>query len=101
MGDTLSTCHLIDQSQDVFFVVVFFNPRSELDAIRPTHVINSAGVTGRPNVDWCESNKEATIRSNVIGVFSVFLLLYVLIHAFLFDAPFAPTPVFLFSFWYL
>ena len=23
--------------------------------------------TGRPNVDWCEDNKEATIRSNVVG----------------------------------
>lgn len=30
-------------------------------------MLNAAGCTGRPNVDWCEDNKEATIRSNVIG----------------------------------
>jgi hypothetical protein len=34
---------------------------------KPTHVLNSAGVTGRPNVDWCEDNKKETIRANVIG----------------------------------
>ena len=33
-----------------------------------THVINAAGVTGRPNVDWCEDHKVETIRANVIGV---------------------------------
>ena len=32
-----------------------------------THIINAAGVTGRPNVDWCEDNKIETMRSNVIG----------------------------------
>ncbi|KAJ7966036.1 trifunctional UDP-glucose 4,6-dehydratase/UDP-4-keto-6-deoxy-D-glucose 3,5-epimerase/UDP-4-keto-L-rhamnose-reductase RHM1-like [Quillaja saponaria] len=35
--------------------------------VRPTHVFNAAGVTGRPNVDWCESHKVETIRTNVIG----------------------------------
>ena len=25
--------------------------------MKPTHVLNAAGVTGRPNVDWCESHK--------------------------------------------
>jgi nucleoside-diphosphate-sugar epimerase len=30
-------------------------------------VLNAAGVTGRPNVDWCETHKVETIRSNVIG----------------------------------
>ena len=24
---------------------------------KPTHVLVAAGVTGRPNVDWCETNK--------------------------------------------
>ena len=38
-----------------------------LDDIKPTHVINCAGKTGRPNVDWCESHKLETIESNVIG----------------------------------
>jgi 3,5-epimerase/4-reductase len=40
---------------------------SELERIRPTHVLNCAGVTGRPNVDWCEDNKQATLRANLIG----------------------------------
>lgn len=25
--------------------------------VKPTHVFNAAGVTGRPNVDWCETHK--------------------------------------------
>lgn len=36
-----------------------------------THVICAAGVTGRPNVDWCEANQVATIRSNVIGTLTL------------------------------
>ena len=37
------------------------------DEFQPTHVINCAGKTGRPNVDWCEDNRVETVRSNVIG----------------------------------
>jgi hypothetical protein len=29
---------------------------------------NAVGVTGRPNVDWCESHKPDTIRTNVLGL---------------------------------
>jgi len=43
----------------------------ELDEVKPTFVLNAAGVTGRPNVDWCESNREATIRANVIGTLNL------------------------------
>ena len=28
-----------------------------LPQFKPTHVLNAAGLTGRPNVDWCESHK--------------------------------------------
>lgn len=35
--------------------------------MKPSHVINAAGKRGDPNVDWCESHKEETIRSNIIG----------------------------------
>lgn len=41
--------------------------REALDTHKPTRVINCAGKTGRPNVDWCEDNRAATVRSNVIG----------------------------------
>ncbi|KAF9876890.1 NAD dependent epimerase/dehydratase [Colletotrichum karsti] len=44
---------------------------AELDKVKPTHVLNCAGCTGRPNVDWCEDNKEATMRSNVIGTLNL------------------------------
>jgi len=43
----------------------------ELDEVQPTRVLNAAGVTGRPNVDWCESNKQTVIRTNVIGCLNV------------------------------
>lgn len=39
----------------------------EIEEYKPTHVLNCAGVTGRPNVDWCEFNKDKTIRANIIG----------------------------------
>ncbi|GAM88309.1 hypothetical protein ANO11243_063420 [Dothideomycetidae sp. 11243] len=42
-----------------------------IEEIKPTRVLNCAGCTGRPNVDWCEDNKQATIRSNVIGTLNL------------------------------
>jgi len=30
-------------------------------------VVNAAGKTGRPNVDWCETHREETYRSNTVG----------------------------------
>ena len=45
--------------------------KQEIESFKPTHVLNCAGVTGRPNVDWCEDNKQATIRSNVIGTLNL------------------------------
>lgn len=44
---------------------------AELDEIKPTHVFNAAGVTGRPNIDWCETHKPDTIRTNVIGTLNL------------------------------
>ncbi|KAG1673669.1 hypothetical protein FOA52_010537 [Chlamydomonas sp. UWO 241] len=52
-----ATCRLEDRAAVI----------SELDRVKPTHVLNAAGVTGRPNVDWCETHKVETIRANVIG----------------------------------
>jgi dTDP-4-dehydrorhamnose reductase len=40
---------------------------ADIERVKPTHVLNAAGVTGRPNVDWCETHKVETIRANVIG----------------------------------
>lgn len=44
---------------------------SDIATIKPTHVFNAAGVTGRPNVDWCESHKVETIRTNVAGTLTL------------------------------
>ena len=38
-----------------------------LDTEHPDIVINCAGKTGRPNVDWCEDHKDETLHANVIG----------------------------------
>jgi 3,5-epimerase/4-reductase len=42
-----------------------------LEKVKPTHVLNAAGSTGRPNVDWCEDHREETIRNNVIGTLNL------------------------------
>lgn len=57
------------------------SPRAEitdLDAIRkaivehrPDTLLNCAGVTGRPNVDWCETHAAETIAVNVVGALNV------------------------------
>jgi dTDP-4-dehydrorhamnose reductase len=41
--------------------------RAALAEHRPEAVVNAAGKTGRPNVDWCESHPFETYRSNVEG----------------------------------
>jgi 3,5-epimerase/4-reductase len=66
---------LKDQGKTVYSTTVRMEDREavifELEEIKPTHVFNCAGCTGRPNVDWCEDNKAATIRSNVIGTLNL------------------------------
>jgi UDP-glucose 4,6-dehydratase len=44
---------------------------ADFQNVKPTHVFNAAGVTGRPNVDWCESHKTETIRTNVAGTLNL------------------------------
>ncbi len=39
--------------------------RKELDKKKPEVVINASGITGRPNIDWCEDHKLETITGNV------------------------------------
>lgn len=39
--------------------------RAELERVKPDVVVNGAGKTGRPNVDWCEDNKMETLFGNV------------------------------------
>lgn len=43
----------------------------EITLRKPDYAINAAGVTGVPNVDWCEDNKQETIRANIIGALNL------------------------------
>jgi len=43
----------------------------ELERVRPDRVVLAAGITGRPNVDWCESHRQETFRVNVTGTIHV------------------------------
>lgn len=43
----------------------------DIQSAKPTHVFNAAGVTGRPNVDWCESHKTETVLTNVVGTLTL------------------------------
>jgi 3,5-epimerase/4-reductase len=56
--------HAVGSSADIADSAAIAN---ELDRYRPDVVINCAAKTGRPNVDWCETHKPATLRSNVTG----------------------------------
>ena len=44
---------------------------ADIARVKPTHIFNAAGVTGRPNVDWCESHQVETLRANVVGVLTL------------------------------
>ena len=37
----------------------------ELDLYKPKYVICSAGITGNPNISWCEDHKTETIETNI------------------------------------
>lgn len=39
---------------------------SVLDHYQPDVVFNAAGVTGKPNVDWCETNQATTMMGNAV-----------------------------------
>jgi dTDP-4-dehydrorhamnose reductase len=56
-GATLSRVNILDRDA----------VRGELRTHGATHVVNCAGKTGRPNVDWCEDHQVETYRGNVEG----------------------------------
>jgi len=43
----------------------------DIQNIKLTHVLYVASVTCRPNVDWCESHKPVTIKTNVEGTLTL------------------------------
>lgn len=44
---------------------------AEIAQKKPDYIINAAGITGKPNVDWCEDHKQETMRINVIGTLNL------------------------------
>lgn len=43
----------------------------EIARVQPDYIINAAGIIGKPNVDWCETHRQETIRVNVIGTLNL------------------------------
>ena len=41
-------------------------PFRNLPQVKPTHILNAAGLTGRPNVDWCEDHKVGPTSSTAL-----------------------------------
>lgn len=66
LGHTLET-----SLEDAKLVQVDISDRVAVASIlrdeKPAFVVNAAGKTGRPNVDWCETHQAETTRSNVVG----------------------------------
>lgn len=66
---------IVDLLDDVLATGVRMQDRQKvqelLDKVKPEKVIISAGLTGRPNVDWCEDHQREVIESNVLGVLTV------------------------------
>lgn len=38
----------------------------EIERVKPDAVLNAAGVTGKPNVDWCDSHQLETVVGNTL-----------------------------------
>lgn len=51
----------------------FKNLRDKFKDLKPDVVINFAGVRAYPNIDWCEDNKEETVKVNVCGAINAML----------------------------
>jgi dTDP-4-dehydrorhamnose reductase len=50
--------------------------QKEIEQLHPDFIINAAGITGRPNVDWCETHRQETLRTNVLGTLNLVDLAY-------------------------
>ena len=68
LGNNL-TCILQKQGKNV---ITLYERLSDIDSIKsklylykPKYVINAAGLTGEPNIDWCDTHKEDTIETNI------------------------------------
>jgi 3,5-epimerase/4-reductase len=49
----------------------------EIAEVKPDFIINAAGITGVPNIDWIEEHKQETIRANIIGALNLADIAYI------------------------
>ena len=55
--DSILTDKIIENVQDVVDLI---------EEYKPDCILNAAGIVGKPNVDWCETNQLETIKGNTI-----------------------------------
>lgn len=65
-------CNLLKEAGDIVIPATsrlqnFSDIVQELRKVKPNYVLHLAGITGKPNVDWCESHKSQTYQINTIG----------------------------------
>lgn len=65
LGKGFIADHLPYERIDEYVEVDWQKTRSLIAHHRPQVLINCAGKTGRPNVDWCEKHKTSTAEANV------------------------------------
>jgi len=49
----------------------FDEVRKTIEEVAPDYIINATGMTGKPNVDWCESHPMETYTVNVCGSINI------------------------------
>ena len=66
---------LQERGQEYYYGYARLHDRNALEKdifrCRPTHILNAAGITGRPNVDWCETHKREVVQTNVLGTLTL------------------------------
>lgn len=66
---------LIEAGYEVFDPRIEIRNREEveeaMDQAEPDLVINATGITGKPNVDWCEDHPEETLSVNIGGSLNI------------------------------
>ncbi len=65
LGKGFISEHLAYDKPNVYLQPNTYSIQNFIDIHKPDVVISCIGKTGRPNIDWCENNQEATLISNV------------------------------------
>lgn len=66
LGKGFISDHLPYKKHTNYIICDFKYINSIIDHYKPEKIINCIGKTGRPNVDWCESNQDQTYITNTV-----------------------------------